>query len=181
MSNANLPDGDVRDEASPQLWNAPVETSDRQPPGGALVGDVAVAGAGDFRCPSGRGINEWTADDYSTFASQGGFMSIEYPSLDERLRSELESWLCCALADVLALPTESSLVRHDRVGVLRAVARTRRSINEVLCRVSECQDSSQSRAVSPHTLALAEVATTLCRLLEEEVQIVQDIAMTSTR
>lgn len=108
-------------------------------------------------------------------------MSIQYPSLDESLRSELESWLCCALADVLALPTESPLVRHDRGVVLRAVARTRLSINEVLCRVSECQDSSESRAVSPHTLALADVATALCRLLEEEVQIVQDNAMTSAR
>ena len=112
---------------------------------------------------------------------EGGALSIQYPSLDESLRSELERWLCCALADVLALPTESSLVRHDRGGVLRAVARTRLSINEVLCRVSECQDSSESRAVSPHTFALADVAVTLCRLLEEEVQIVQDNAMTSAR
>lgn len=120
-------------------------------------------------------------DASSSTAYEEGALSIQYPSLDESLRSELESWLCCALADVLALPTESSLVRRDRGGVLRAVARTRLSINEVLCRVSECQDLSESRAVSPHTLALAEVATALCRLLEKEVQIVQDIAMTSAR
>ena len=117
----------------------------------------------------------------SSTACKRGFMSIEYPSLEESLRSELESWLCCALADVLALPMESSLVRRDRGGVLRAVARTRRSINEVLRRVSECHNSSESRAVSPHTLALADVATTLCRLLEKEVQIVQDNAMKITR
>ncbi len=121
-----------------------------------------------------------TAGASSPTNYEGGALTIQYPSLDESLCTELNSWLCCALADVIALPTESSVVVHDRAAVLRAVARTQRSIDAVLLYASECRETSQSQSISPHTLALADVATAMCRLLEEEVQIVQDTVMNIT-
>ncbi len=105
-------------------------------------------------------------------------MTIQHPSLEESLRTELHSWLCCALADVIALPTETSLVTKDREGLLLVVARTCRSIDAVQLYASECREVAQSQAISSLTLAFAELAVAMCRLLEEEVQIVQDHVLT---
>ena len=101
-------------------------------------------------------------------------MHLQHPSLEESLRTELRSWLCCALADVLALPTESSLHRADRTSLANAVAHARQTIDAVRVYVSECREVARTQTFAPSNLAFAELAEAMCHLLEEEVTVVQD-------
>lgn len=105
-------------------------------------------------------------------------MQLQHPSLEESLRTELRSWLCCALADVLALPTESSLFTADRAGLAKAVAHSRQTIDAVRVYVAECREVARSQALTPSTLAFADLAEAMCRLLDEEVRGVQDHVVT---
>ena len=107
-------------------------------------------------------------------------MTIACPDLEESLRNELRSWLCCALANVLALPTKSTLASRDRASVLLGIARTRHTIDAVLLYASECWEVAQTHTISPMTLAFADSAAAMCRLLEEEVKSVQDTVMNIT-
>jgi hypothetical protein len=108
-------------------------------------------------------------------------MHIQPPSLEESLRTELKSWLCCALADVLALPTETTLFAGDRATVAQVVAQASQTIEAVRLYVSECRDVTETHRLAPATLAFADLAEAMCRLLEEEVDIVQDRILTVVR
>ena len=101
-------------------------------------------------------------------------MHLQHPSLEESLRTELKSWLCCALADTLALPTESLLHTVDRASVADVVAHSRQTIDAVRVYVAECRDVTRSQTLTPSTLAFADLAEALCRFLDEEVTSVQD-------
>lgn len=105
-------------------------------------------------------------------------MHLQHPSLEERLRTELRSWLCCALADVLALPTESSAFTADRASVAHTIAHTRQTIDAVRVFVAECRELARSQTLKPSTLTFADLAEAMCRLLDEEVTIVQDHVLT---
>ncbi len=105
-------------------------------------------------------------------------MHLQHPSLEESLRTELRSWLCCALADVLALPTESSLFTADRASLAKAVAHSRQTIDAVRVYVAECREVARSQALTPSTLAFADLAEAMCRLLDEEVTNVEDHVVT---
>lgn len=108
-------------------------------------------------------------------------MIIRHPNIEECLMTELRSWLCCALADVEALPTESSLFTADRVHVADAVAHARRNIDAVRLYVSECREVASTHALSSSTLAFADLAEAMCHLLDEGVNVVQDHYMTLAR
>lgn len=108
-------------------------------------------------------------------------MRIEAPGLEESLRTELQSWLCCALADVLALPPETSFFTGDRASIAEAVAHTHHTIDAVRVYVSECREVARSQVLAPSILAFADLAEAICRLLEEEVTIVQDRYVTFAR
>lgn len=107
-------------------------------------------------------------------STKRGIVHIQPPSLEESLRTEIESWLCCALADVLALPTETTLFVGDRAIVADSIAHTCQTIEAVRLYVSECRDVAKTHCLAPATLAFAALAEAMCRLLEEEVNIVQD-------
>ena len=108
-------------------------------------------------------------------------MRVEAPSLEESLRIELQSWLCCALADVLALPSETSLFTGDYASIAEAVARTHHTIDAVRVYISECREVARSQALAPSILAFADLAEAMCRLLGEEVTVVQDRYVTFAR
>lgn len=108
-------------------------------------------------------------------------MHIQPPSLEESLRTELKSWLCCALADVLALPTETTLFVGDRATVADSIAYSCQTIEAVRLYVSECRDVAKTHSLAPATLAFADLDEAMCRLLEEEVNIVQDRILTVVR
>ncbi len=82
---------------------------------------------------------------------------------------------------MLALPTESSLFTAEPTHVADAVAHARRTIDAVRVYVSECREVSLTQVLSPSTLTFAELAEAMCRLLDEEVNIVQDRNMTFVR
>lgn len=96
-------------------------------------------------------------------------MHPQHPSLEESLCTELKSWLCCALADVLALPTGSSLLTADRASVADVIAHSRQTIDAVRVYVAECREFARSQTLAPSTLAFADLAEAMCRLLDEEV------------
>ncbi len=108
-------------------------------------------------------------------------MHIQPPSLEESLRTELKSWLCCALADVLALPTETTPFAGDRATVAQVVAQASQTIEAVRLYVSECRDVAETHHLDPATLGFADLAEAMCRLLEEEVNIAQDRILTVAR
>ena len=108
-------------------------------------------------------------------------MRVEAPSLEESLRTELQSWLCCALADVLALPSETALFTTDWASIAAAVAHAHHTIDAVRLYVSECREVARSQALALSILALADLAEAMCRLLEEEVTVVQDRYVTFAR
>ena len=105
-------------------------------------------------------------------------MHQQHPSLEESLRTELRSWLCGALAGVLALPTESSLYMADQAGLAHLVAHVRQSIDAVGVFVAECREVARSQTLALSTLAFADLAEAMCHLLEEEVTSVQDHVLT---
>ena len=105
-------------------------------------------------------------------------MQLQHPNLEESLRTEPRRWLYCALADVLALPTESSPFTADRAGVAKVVAHARQTIDAVRVNVAECREITRSQVLAPSTLAFADLAESMCRLLDEEVSIVQDHVLT---
>jgi len=96
-------------------------------------------------------------------------MKIQTPSIEESLRTELRSWLCCALADVLALPTSSVVHATDRATVATLLARTRATIDAVRLYASEYDEVCPSHALSHADRRFADLATEMCSLLEEEV------------
>lgn len=105
-------------------------------------------------------------------------MYLQHPSIEESLLTELRSWLCCALADVLALPTESSPVTTDRSSLANVVAHARQTIDAVRVYVSGCREVARTQMLAPSTLAFADLAEAMCRLFDEEVTIVQDHVLT---
>jgi len=108
-------------------------------------------------------------------------MRVEAPSLEESLRIELQSWLCSALAGALALPSETSVFTGDQASIAEAVAHTHHTIDAVRVYVSECREVARSQALAPSILAFADLAEAMCRLLEEEVTVVQDRFATLAR
>jgi hypothetical protein len=82
---------------------------------------------------------------------------------------------------VLALPSESSLITGDRASFAEAVAHAHHTIDAVLVYVSECREVARSQVLAPSIPDFADLAEAMCRLLEEEVTVVQDHYVTFVR
>ncbi len=100
------------------------------------------------------------------------------PSVEARLRNELSSWLCCALANVVALPATPTRTQWDRTCCAQAISRTRDSLEMVRQGALECVVAARSQPASTSLLTLGELVIQLCAYLEEEVNTAEAVLVT---
>lgn len=105
-------------------------------------------------------------------------MKTHSSSCEDCLKNEIRSWLRCALADILALPTAPEVHEWEHADLALALSRSRHAIDAVRLYASECLEVASAQYLSAHTVHLAELAEQMCRNLEEEVDFAEDELLT---
>ena len=105
-------------------------------------------------------------------------MTTRLTTIEESLRSEMRSWLCCAIGTLQALPTPMTDRRWERATVERVLTSTRDAVGAVRLYAMECVEIAEQQQLSRSTLRLADFAVQMCQLIEEEVNVVEDELLT---